>query len=195
MRIRVSSDIASVVGALIWIVLLYLEVLVEHYWLGLIVFVVAYALTCWALIAQLRDGIRFGNFAKAVCIVPAALFAFAFFGNLLDALPLSLFPNDYPQWAKFLPSLIASAALAIVLMVPAWILFERWSWLVPILTLILWILTNSESLRFDANRSIADQIVLFEQASLVLIVSITLVTLGPKIRRVFGGASLQGAGN
>jgi hypothetical protein len=66
-----------------------------------------------------------------------------------------------------------------LLLIPATLLFGRWNWLVPVFIVALWLLLGTEHLQFDKSRTIGDQLVLFEQSSLLLLVSFALVKLRP----------------
>jgi len=190
-RIRVDPNFIAVLLAGFWVILVFSDSALHHPRSGLLLSVGLYLLTCIALIAHARSTVQINLLVKAIAMMAAVLVAFTAYGSVLASIQVVIFPKTAPHWLRFagllIPALSANVILGLIWLVPAQLLLQRWSFLIPTLVLaVVWALQRDSA----SVETIGSELLRFEWACLFLIQNAILLGCGSRVQRWLLGLKL-----
>jgi hypothetical protein len=187
MALTHRQDIIAIAAAVTWSAMLWASFFPQHPLLGGIVLTLAYILSCVGLLRAVRSGLQLSVLARVACVVAAALFTFAVWGNVIGVMPGNIVPKSAPHIARFLgllgPGAIAVVATTGALLLPTALLLSRHYWIIPCVGcgLAYPILGPWPFLKADA--TVGASIVAIEWVSFAVLPAYFLMKLCPKVRR------------
>ena len=130
--------------------------------------------TVASLVVIYSRNIRLSAFEKVVVSVGLAFVLFVIWGQTLSAVPLSLFPEDWPRliWriGLFLPALFSGIVASFILVVPLSLYLRSSHWVVPLLAAIPVVMLQLDAVFGESTRALTRSVVIFEILVLLLLV-------------------------